>query len=347
MTPIRRRSTSETTYGTLAGTFAALYLASGAGADPLPGRDVLKFSQRPMIHTTIPDSQGITQTYFGHDELSTLQIQGGVQPPTFSGEAMADDFADNFDTPVVHVKWWGSYMGLQPGQTSPPVNNFLIAFESDVPQDPANPFSHPGQVLSSQVVTAGALSPMSGTFTETPVAGSNPNETVYEYNAELKVPFEQQKDTVYWLKIAALVNPGAAGDIRWGWHNRDYSITDAQASAAPSPGERDQRIELADPNFPSPVWHFQDDSVVAFTTAVINPSDLSVASLVQQNYVPQNYIVGLDGPAALPGSYGGIDSYSKDLAFELYTVPEPAALPFLVIGGYVLLARRRRRQPER
>jgi hypothetical protein len=102
--------------------------ASVATADPLPGRDLLKFSQKPMIATPIPDASGTTQIYYGHDELSTLRRSNpGQTPLLFSGEAMADDFADNFDTPIVHVKWWGSYMNVQPGAvrraTHPAVGN--------------------------------------------------------------------------------------------------------------------------------------------------------------------------------------------------------------------------------
>ena len=28
----------------------------------------------------------------------------------YQGQYMADDFADHFTTPVVHVRWWGSYL---------------------------------------------------------------------------------------------------------------------------------------------------------------------------------------------------------------------------------------------
>lgn len=341
MTHSRSRMLYCAAMGALAASSAA---TDSVRADPLPGRDVVKFSQRPMIHTTLPNNQGTVTDYFGHDEYSTLNRQ---TPGTtlFQGEAMADDFADNFSSPVVHVKWWGSYMGVDQGAIVPPVPAFLIAFESDVPQSPNNTFSHPGTPLQYEVVTPGAISLQSGTFTETLIPGSNPLEPVYEYNAELKTPFAQQKDTVYWLKIAALVDLNTANPTRWGWHNRDYTITDPYASPVPIPGERDQRIELGDPGYPSPVWHFQDDSVNAITQANIvgGPAGPQIQSLVQSSYAPQNYINDVDGPGPLPGQHGGIGMYSKDLAFELYTVPEPAALPMLVIGGYMLLRRRNRR----
>ena len=69
-------------------------------------------------------------------------------------------------------------------------------------------------------------------------------EPLYEYNAELKIPFNQVADTVYWLKIAALVDPLVDADpgtrIEWGWHNRDWTLTDLLASPVPAPGEHVQ-----------------------------------------------------------------------------------------------------------
>lgn len=53
------------------GLLAVLAASSVAQADPLPGRDLLKFSQQPMIATTIPDTTGVVNVYGGHDELST------------------------------------------------------------------------------------------------------------------------------------------------------------------------------------------------------------------------------------------------------------------------------------
>ena len=133
---------------------------------------------------------------------------------------MADDFADKFSSPVVHVKWWGSYLNdfIIPNF---PVNKFLISFESDVPASAANPFSRPGEPLLNQIVRrvpVGGLTPGSGTFTEVPISGGGPplGETLYEYNAELHLgkEFFQKPDTVYWLKIVALVDlpPGIPVD---------------------------------------------------------------------------------------------------------------------------------------
>ena len=92
----------------------ALLAWSPAVGDPLPGQ-VLKFQQLPMVATTIGQDPpvGDTNVYFGHDERSTARLLPGTGIQQYQGIAMADDFADEFDTPVVHVRWWGSYLNEQ------------------------------------------------------------------------------------------------------------------------------------------------------------------------------------------------------------------------------------------
>ncbi len=337
---------------TMLSFLTALVVSAAVQADPLPGRDQLKFGQDPMLNTTIADPNGTVGIYHGHDELSTLYsstIPGSIMTE-YSGTAMADDFADKFSSPVLHVKWWGSYLD---NFTNPskPIDKFLIAFESDIPanQNPLGNFSTPGTVLSSQIVKRGPLAPGSGTFTENLALGlPAPNEDIYEYNAELHLgkEFFQQPDTVYWLKIAALVDVDPNDPIppvRWGWHNRDYTAINPQAAAVTPPvlpGERDERIELGLPQFPTPVWHFQDDSVSADTRIGVDPTMPNMPLFVQQfNYKPQFYVDGLDGPGPVIAADGsvlvpGISAFSKDLAFHLYTyaVPEPSSCVLVLFG---------------
>jgi hypothetical protein len=291
--------------------------AAPARGDPLPGQ-ILKFRQAPMVATPIPPSGGLT--YYGHDEISTAY--GPPPQGPYQGRFMADDFADRFDTPIVHVKWWGSYYHAEgPPPPGTGVKRFYIGFESDVPVGPNNPlpYSHPGTPLLEQMVTNGPIAPGSGTFTETLIRGPDPliGESLYEYNAELACPFPQHRDTVYWLKIVALVDPQQDGPIEWGWHNRDYTVPNPLASTAPAvvPGEAIVGTLPTVP--PTPVWHFQDDAIQGSIVTMFTAP--CMANTDQFAMTPQNYVVELDGPPP-------IGDFSKDLAFELYTIPEPATV---------------------
>src|SRR5262249_48679393 len=143
-----------------------------------------------MVATPIFGPNGTVQIYQGHDELSTIYgtANAAGPPQDYQGKFMADDFADKFSTPVVHVRWWGSYHNdvINPNL---PVNKFLIAFESDIPKTTANQFSQPGSVLQFDVVNRAPViaGPGSGQFTEKLIRGPDPivGESLYEYNAEL------------------------------------------------------------------------------------------------------------------------------------------------------------------
>jgi hypothetical protein len=321
-----------------------LAFSMAANADPLPGRDVLKFSQRPMIATPLPGSTGGVETYRGHDELSTAwgvpNAVGTVE--RYEGTFMADDFADRLDSPVVHVKWWGSYIfrptNLPPDQ--PAVRKFLISFENDVPAPPTEGFSHPGEIKFNQIVTLdtdGVLKPGEGTFTEHVVPGSTSTHgPTFEYNAELHLDraFPELANTVYWLKIVALdeIGPNTPEDqrLRWGWHNRDFTIPDPLASRqpeliGPGPGEHNAG-PLPGTNIP--IWHFQDDAVTGNVAVVTNPESAYIPLRVEQplaSMQPTRYAPGIDGPSI-------IGEFSKDLAFQLFTVPEPGALMLAMLA---------------
>jgi hypothetical protein len=312
---------------------------STAVADPLPGRDVLKFSQKPLDGRPLFNPNGTVDRFWGHDELSTAysQITPNGQTP-YRGVFMADDFADRFKSPVVHVKWWGSYLNdfIDPKL---PVDKFLISFERDVPASTANPFSHPGEPLLNQIVRRGPLAPGSGTFTEKTISGGGPplNETLYEYNAELHLgkEFFQDPNTVYWLKIVALVDLPAGLNIdpalppdfvtQWGWHNRDYWVENPLASTAPDvvPGEHVTAHDIEN----GELWHFQDDAVTGRVVIdhLSTPMGPIMPRVEQGEFRPTRYVPGLDG-------YPYIVQFSKDLAFELYTVPEPATCAIMIFG---------------
>jgi hypothetical protein len=314
----------------LAGLGVALGFCVAASADPLPG-EIIKFDNEPMLATPIGGA-----IFNGHDERSNA-YQQSTNPQLFQGQFMADDFSDKFSTPVVHLSWWGSYMN----PNSPHAPAFLISFESDVPGNASTgTASTPGTPLLNQVVVPGAIAPGSGTFTEAAVGADIPDGTIYKYNAELSVPFAEQPNTVYWLKIAALWPVTAPTTAIWGWHNRDYTIQDLLAAGppVPSPGEFSKPGPIAG----STVWHFQDDAVLGSMTLInpnanpFAPGPIPPPDLAQSQFAPTSYVDGFDGPT-------GISSFSKDLAFQLYTVPEPG--PVALLGGAMatMLLRRGRR----
>ncbi len=312
-----------------------------AYADPLPG-EILKFQQLPLNNGIYPPTGTPTggQPFPGHDEWSTA-ILNAASGNDYRGTFAADDFADNYSTPVVHIRWWGSYDQNTNLTLNSSVQKFLISFESDVPAGPAPSFSQPGTPLLTQEVTLGALAPGSGTFTETLV---NPNvpEHLYQYNAELRLPFQEQANTVYWLKIVALEDPSIQTPVKWGWHNRDWGVKDTLASPLVSPGEHDEG-PLVLSNGTTPVYHFQDDAVSGQIDYGLNTAGVfginSETQMQPLNYQFTPGAVPIDGPP-------GIQNYSEDLSFELYTtVPEPSTVIMLLLGsgGVAMVAQKRKK----
>jgi hypothetical protein len=298
----------------------ALGIRSTASAQALPN-EVLKFQQLPL-----GDLQTNANTPApGHDEVSTATMSPGSTG--YTGAYAADDFSDNVTSPIVDVQWWGSYLNstTQPG----PVQQFMIAIDADVPANPAaGTPSHPGAVLSSEVVTPGALAPQSGTFAQQAVGSylPGPDGQLYQYNAELATPFPEQAGTIYWLEIVAL-DPNGSNIPIWGWHNRDYTITDPYA-APQTPGETNLGTAS------NPVWHFQDDAV---------QGGFSYTGGVPQQglFNPLDYNTTSDGFSTA----SGIAPPSEDLAFSLYynsTVPEPGTLSLIALTAPLLLKRRRK-----
>ena len=324
---------------------------------------VLKFQQLPLDGIF----NGENDDYYGHDELSTAYSAYNFDVPVgedpipigYQGCYMADDFADLVNTPVIKIKWWGSYLE---NYMDPGVQRFLIVFETDVPADQDNPYSHPGTVIQSEIVTRdvdGVLT--AGEFSETPYSIGSPRcEDLYEYETVLANPFPEEANTVYWLKIVALVDvepmfmqeiltsglaPCELGKLtwadivnihpplaqfpqqltRWGWHNRDYTKRDPYASVPPAvvPGEWHVGTITTFANADLEVWHFQDDCVSGelFIQMDMTSEDFVVN---QYNWFEEKYkhtwpLCPITAPVTGVDGPPAIEEFSKDLAFELYT----------------------------
>jgi hypothetical protein len=87
-----------------------------------------------------------------------------------------------------------------------------------------------------------------------------------------------------------------------------------------------------------PIWHFQDDAVTGSVRVIRNPNEpmsIIMPRIIQDGYQPTRYQIPWDGPDS-------IARFSKDLAFELYTIPEPGGLLLIVLAAFGLAAHRRR-----
>lgn len=151
----------------------------------------------------------------------------------------ADDFMCYDPAPIVAVRWWGSYSETSPRTEQPGFwKQMDISFHfSDGGQ---HPYSLPlNPYISLQTVLAQEI--WSGIYD---AAG----EPVYEYNAYLVEPFNQEPGTEYFIDIDDPI------EQTWGWHQAQYQQMDFHAMQTPNHvgpwvtgGEVDLAFELMIP----------------------------------------------------------------------------------------------------
>src|SRR6185436_16703315 len=104
-----------------------------------------------------------------------------------------------------------------------------------------------------------------------------------------------------------------------------------------NPGET-QVGSIGPPPSGVPIYHFQDDAVTGrvFVNTQLTPTGEITPFVEQGGYQPTRYLALADGPPL-------IGNFSKDLAFELYTIPEPATCALIIIGLAAVFGIYRRR----
>ncbi len=239
---------------------------------------------------------------------------------TIPGWVQADDFRSD-GRPILAVRWWGSYfdpvdeptLDLDSNQYKTTVEDgFVLSFFSDIPadQNPAG-FSLPGQLLGAYIAPDSAVR-----IKPTAFVGWD-QHPVWEYEVHLQdtrldhavTPpatadeFLEQAGTIYWLSIAAQTGHALSELADGTWVSTD--------SGKP---ERQDHFWG---------WHTSPDAFNDLATM----GDLFMPepdSWQYDNWLPMEPLHD-----------------TGDQAFELLTVPEPATLGLLVIGGLALIRRKR------
>lgn len=162
-----------------------------------------------------------------------------------SPKVLADDWQCSSTGPVSDVHFWYSYRQDQ----QVPIKRIHLSIHKDVPVDPGNPFSHPGDLLWDADFLPGEFT--TRTYGQGEQGWYDPNTGQYQrpdhmlyYQANIEHildPFVQQFGTIYWLDISVELEIPQA---QIGWKtSRDHFNDDAVWGDYPNPLWR----ELHDP----------------------------------------------------------------------------------------------------
>ena len=294
--------------------------------------------QQPLGHLFEPNNMMV----WGEDIPSDVDWHSVMMSPTIPPNwVIADDFRDRSPNPVLSVRWWGSYTGPtfdnRPGIPPVPIfgpgseDGYVISFFRDIPADPTGgaPFSRPGELLGTYVLPLEKV-----WIDETPYIGwhdpnqppTDPRLRIWEYKANLmdahldhasdlasSMGFNQKPGEIYWISIMAEVGhrlrleTTATGEVIW---------------------VSEDTGKFAEPNNLNPEGHFW-----GWHTSPRHFNDIATM-----------------GHLAMPGNqweYFGWQPIQPrhglfDMAFELYTVPEPATFSLIACAVAMMFVARRK-----
>jgi hypothetical protein len=199
-------------------------LEIGKVYEPKPLVEHSKWSQPPIEW----NPQSRTPLYCGWDAPSFKEEQG----PAIIWQIVADDFRCLGSMPITSIHWWGSYIRWT--DENPPAakpTSWRIGFWSNVPPSPVGGISHPGKLLWQFEVPADRVQENWAGLDQLP---DTIPDTCFQYYVQLKREeyFWQAKqepntvDSVFWLSIAAIYQPGLPPPNPWGWKTRPWHWMD-------------------------------------------------------------------------------------------------------------------------
>jgi len=270
-------------------------------------------------------------------DWNRVSLASPTFPPPQPDWIIADDFRDPFNTPVLTIRWWGSYIGPTFLDTGTPLGNlpifgpgsedgYVFSFFTDKPVDPVQPFSRPDQLLATYVAPFNVVK-----VTSTGQMGWDDHE-IFQYEVNLQdthlehavagiadpIGFNQQPGEVYWLAINAEVGhtivkvTNADGTVSW-------VEQDTGKFAAPNPNDP------LNPDGHFWGWHTSPEKF----NDVATMGDLRMGPNGEWIYPQQDW-------RPIQPNHG-----LNDMAFQLLTVPEPASVALIGIGSLLAIKRRK------
>ena len=250
----------------------------------------------------MPDLNPLPGAITGMDVNATWR-QIGVPPVPYYPfvKVLADDFPCTTTGPITGIHVWGSWLN----DLHNPNTTFHLSIHADVPGSSATGvYSHPGNVLWQQDFNPGAY---------TAKVWGQAQEFFYEPNTDRIIGGDTQV-VLYNFPIplaTAFVQQGSAANPMVYWLNVQAIV----------PGD-----EVF--GWKTSVNHWNDDAVFADTSLPLPTGQLIGPAPSPVFWQDMHYPVGTP--------YAGS---SIDLAFAITTVPEPATLSLLVLGGLAVIRR--------